>query len=280
MNLGVRESRDSVDHPESLSIIFALDVTGSMGGIPKQLAQETLPNFMKSVIQAGIPHPQILFLAMGDAQFDDGPLQVGQFESSDELMDQWLTRVWLEGGGGGNGHESYDLGFYVAARHTAIDCHERRGQKGYLIMTGDEKPYPAVEPAHVRRTLGLDLEAPLPLEDLIEELQTRWEPFYLIPSRQRDAQCGEIWRRYLGHRVIVLDDPQHIALTAASLIALHQGALATLDELGAQLRRDGVPGPHIQAVIDALMPFADAIGRAGHADVRPDPSPADTPRTP
>ena len=29
-----RESRDSEDHPESLGIVFALDVTGSMGAIP------------------------------------------------------------------------------------------------------------------------------------------------------------------------------------------------------------------------------------------------------
>ena len=34
----LRESRDSADHPQSLGIAFALDVTGSMGEIPKILA--------------------------------------------------------------------------------------------------------------------------------------------------------------------------------------------------------------------------------------------------
>jgi hypothetical protein len=34
-----RESRDSEAHPRSLGIVFALDVTGSMGAIPTTLAQ-------------------------------------------------------------------------------------------------------------------------------------------------------------------------------------------------------------------------------------------------
>ena len=43
----LRESRDGVDHPQSLGIVFALDVTGSMGEIPKLLAAQQLPVFMK-----------------------------------------------------------------------------------------------------------------------------------------------------------------------------------------------------------------------------------------
>jgi hypothetical protein len=45
--LKVRECRDSADHPETLGILFALDVTGSMGNIPHLLAKEELPNLMK-----------------------------------------------------------------------------------------------------------------------------------------------------------------------------------------------------------------------------------------
>jgi uncharacterized sporulation protein YeaH/YhbH (DUF444 family) len=43
----LRESRDSPDHPESLSVAFALDVTGSMGQIPKLLATEQFPKFQR-----------------------------------------------------------------------------------------------------------------------------------------------------------------------------------------------------------------------------------------
>ena len=50
--LGVRfrESRDCEAHPSSLGVIFALDVSGSMGEIPKKLAvcdgnQPSVPSF-------------------------------------------------------------------------------------------------------------------------------------------------------------------------------------------------------------------------------------------
>ena len=73
-----RESRDSADHPNSLPIIFALDVTGSMGKIPEMLAKQELPHFMEGLMSAGVPDPQIMFVAFGDAFCDNGPLQVGQ----------------------------------------------------------------------------------------------------------------------------------------------------------------------------------------------------------
>ena len=36
----VREARDSADHPNSIGIVFALDVTGSMADIPEMLARK------------------------------------------------------------------------------------------------------------------------------------------------------------------------------------------------------------------------------------------------
>src|SRR5512134_703902 len=103
----VRECRDSEAHPESLGVVFALDVTGSMGDIPALLAQRELPRFMKMLDDCQVRDPQLLFCAVGDATSDGAPLQVGQFESTAELMDQWLTWSFLEGGGGGSGEESY-----------------------------------------------------------------------------------------------------------------------------------------------------------------------------
>ena len=100
-----------------------------------------------------IPHPQILFAAVGDATCDRVPLQVGQFES-DNRMDQNLENMILEGGGGGQKTESYELTLYIAARHTAIDCWEKRGRKGYLFIIGDEMAYPLVHRAHVNRLVG------------------------------------------------------------------------------------------------------------------------------
>jgi hypothetical protein len=102
-----RESRDSEVHPHSVPIILGLDVTGSMGHIPYELIREGLPKLMGGIIQGGVPDPALLFLGIGDHECDNYPLQVGQFESGDEELDMWLTRTYIESGGGGNGGESY-----------------------------------------------------------------------------------------------------------------------------------------------------------------------------
>src|SRR4029079_19365042 len=150
----LRESRDSAAHPNSLGIALALDVTGSMVAIPRLLASEQLPKFMKVLTDCKLPDPQLLFVAVGDATSDRAPLQVGQFESTAELMDQWLTWSYLEGGGGGSGQESYDLAFYIAAEHTEMDNWVKRKKKGYLFLTGDENPYPAVSRHHIEALVG------------------------------------------------------------------------------------------------------------------------------
>jgi len=86
--VNLRESRDSEEHPNSLAIVLALDVTGSMGSIPHNLVKNGLPTMMGSLIQRGVEDTQLLFLAIGDHEYDRAPLQIGQFESSDELMDK------------------------------------------------------------------------------------------------------------------------------------------------------------------------------------------------
>ena len=72
---------------------------------------------------------------MGTAKkCDSAPLQVGQFESSDELLDKWLTNIYFEAGGGGNGGESYALAWYFAALKTATDSMEKSvGRKAFCL---------------------------------------------------------------------------------------------------------------------------------------------------
>ncbi len=145
-NVKLRESRDSDVHPESRAVAVLFDVTGSMQGVPRIL-QANLPRLMSLLIDGRyLDHPQILIGAIGDATCDAAPLQVGQFESGIEIEDD-LGRLYLEGGGGGHITESYELAMYFMARHTAIDCWEKRGQRGYLFLIGDEIPYPRVEAA-------------------------------------------------------------------------------------------------------------------------------------
>jgi hypothetical protein len=259
----VRECRDSDAHPRSLGIAFALDVTGSMGDIPDLLARRELPKFMKILGACGVADPQVLFLAAGDATSDRAPLQVGQFESTAELMDQWLTWTFLEGGGGARDMESYELALYFLAQHTEMDCVRKRSERGFLFMTGDERPYPAVARAQVEAILGDRLDGDIPTDAVVAALQESFEPFFLIPDLARAKRCERAWRDLLGDRVIAMESPHDTCYVAAAIVAITRDASTDLDRIAKIATEHGAPRDRAAAIVRALTPYAAAIGRDG-----------------
>jgi hypothetical protein len=254
----LRESRDSADHPESQGIVFALDVSGSMGEIPRIMAQQQLPSFMKVLMDCQIRDPQVLFMAIGNATSDTAPLQVGQFESTAELMDQWLTWTYLEGRGGGEG-ESYDLGFYFLATHTEMDCMVKRNKRGYLFMTGDETPFSTLSKHIVEGIIGDKLDDDIPLEEVIAEVQKTYIPFFIIPDRTRARRCERRWRDLLGDHVLCLESPVDVCFVAAGALLLSEGRVSNLEELAELLRKAGMPSNRSNHVTKSLTPFAEVV---------------------
>ena len=252
----VRECRDSADHPDSLGIAFALDVTGSMGDIPHLLATKELPNFMKLLTACGVAHPQLMFMAIGDATSDQAALQVGQFESTAELMDQWLTWSYLEGGGGGSGEESYDLAFYIAAQHTDMDNWVKRKKKGYLFLTGDELPYPATSRHQVEALVGEKLDEDIPLAEVIAAAAETYHIFFLIPDLKRRQRCEARWREVLGNHTICLESPGDTCAVAAAIVGLTEKLIPDLDTLAGILSNNGFDRQHVGSTIRALQDYA------------------------
>jgi hypothetical protein len=259
----VRESRDSAEHPASVPIVFALDETGSMGEIPDHLARHELPRFMKTLQACGIADPQILFMAVGDATSDRAPLQVGQFESTAELIDQWLTWSFLEGNGGGQNHESYELAMYFLSEHLDTDAWNKRKKRTYLFMTGDELPYPAVSRHQVEAIIGDRLDQDVPIEDIVAALQKTVDPFFLIPDLTRADRCGRAWRDLLGDHVISMEASTDTCFVAAGIIALNEKVVSDLDGLARILEGAGANRDRIGAIVRALTPFAATVGRDG-----------------
>lgn len=223
----VRESRDSDEHPRSTPIAVLFDVTGSMGHVPRQL-QTRLPDLFEMLLNRGYAtDPQVMFGAIGDATCDRVPLQIGQFES-DNRMDDDLARIVLEGGGGGQRTESYELAMYYMARHTDLDCVNRRGRRGYLFIIGDEMPYPMVKPDEVRRVIGDDLHEPIRVEAIVAELTQNYDVHFILPagaSYAGDQQILSYWRRLVGN-VIELDDLAAVSETIALTVGVREGAVS------------------------------------------------------
>jgi hypothetical protein len=224
---GVRESRDSDEHPFSTPIAVLFDVTGSMRGVPRVL-QTKLPQLLGLLTRKGYAtDPHILFGAVGDATCDAVPLQIGQFES-DNRMDEDLARIVLEGGGGGQKSESYELAMYFMARHTSLDSMRERGRRGYLFLIGDEMPYPRVSRTSVARFIGDTLTEEVRTERIVAELQRSFEVYYLMPAAAGWGGDKEIlarWRNLLGQNVLELEDLDAVCETIALTVGLGEGAI-------------------------------------------------------
>lgn len=245
----LRESRDSDTHPQSHAVAVLFDVTGSMGGVPRIL-QANLPKLMGLLIRKGyLDHPQILVGAVGDATCDAAPLQVGQFESGIEIEED-LGKLFLEGGGGGHITESYELAMYFMARHTAMDCLEKRGKRGYLFVIGDEIPYPHLKRREVAAVIGDGLQADLPVEGLIEELTRSYDVYHVLPKMthhwNNPAVSGR-WKQLLGQNALRLEDPSAICELIASTVGLAEGKV-DLEHLDDHLREAGSPTAVARAV--------------------------------
>jgi hypothetical protein len=251
--VGVRESRDSESHPQSHALAVLFDVTGSMQGVPRVL-QAHLPRLMGLLIRKGyLDHPQILIGAVGDATCDAAPLQVGQFESGIEIEED-LGKLYLEGGGGGHITESYELALYFMARHTALDCHEKRGRRGYLFVIGDEIPYPQVKRKEVEALVGDGLQANIPVEDVVAELRRSYDVYHVLPKMTNHWDNPAVRRRWvelLGQNALRLEEPAAICELIASTVGVAEGKV-DLEHLADDLRQEGASASAARAVRNTL----------------------------
>lgn len=137
---GVRESRDSAEHPHTTPIIIALDVTGSMYDTPEHMIKEQFPKLMEKLQQLGVQDPQLLFMAIGDHECDNYPIQTGQFESDTNKILDSLQSFYLEGGGGPN-YGKLKIAVYI---RNSVHYHKSKSVKGEIPNTevnlGTNKP--------------------------------------------------------------------------------------------------------------------------------------------
>ncbi len=222
--ISLRECRDSDAHPASVAIIIGLDTTGSMGQIPHNLVKGELASLMDTLHKAEIDDAAVLFCGVGDHEYDRAPLQVGQFESGDAEMHHWLTKLWIEGGGGSNPGESYALIWYLAAHHTEADCFQKRGEKGFIFTIGDEPTLDKYPGTALDKIFYRDqgaARATFHAHELLAQAQEKYHVFHINPKSWGSRDMGN-WQNLLGQNYITCAENE-IAGTIAKIVAAHTG---------------------------------------------------------
>lgn len=214
-----REAFDSPDHPNTVPIIVSLDVTGSMMSIPAYLVKDGLPKMMGGLIQNGISDPSLLFLAIGDHECDRSPLQVGQFESGDPELDLWLTRTWLEKGGGGNAGESYLLAHYFAAFHTDTDAYNKRGKRGFLFTIGDEPGLKTLPGRVIDEIMGTEGNQTMTDRELLTAAEKMYDVYHLVLLHSDGARRSlPYWKDLLGQKCIEVKDYTEVSHVITDIV--------------------------------------------------------------
>lgn len=205
----IRECCDSDEHPNTIPIILALDVTGSMGSAAAEVAKKL--NVIMENLYKKITDVEFLPAAVGDFSYDDAPFQAGQFESDIRVAEQ-MDKIYFEGGGGGNYWESYTAAWYFGLFHTRLDCWNR-GKKGIIITLGDEPLNPYLPRDVVATVFGDNLQEDVDTDELYKKVSEKYNVYHIaINDKETSYEYYKVsathsWTSMLGdnYKVSTID---------------------------------------------------------------------------
>jgi len=210
-------------------VVYAFDVTGSMDNLPKIICDKMPMIAGQLVEQKYLDDPMVSLAAVGDVTSDQAPLQMGDFAQIREL-DDWLQKLYLEGGGGDKHFESYEFTAYYYAR--LYDMQDAKTP--IFLFTGDEAFRDRLPAKSLQEHFGgqhTDVDAAVVFDELKQKFQRN---VFLIHRFYRgyglDKEIVAQWEDVLGKaRVIKLKSDLAIADVTLGIFAL-AGGLRTLDE--------------------------------------------------
>ena len=195
-----RECLDSEEHPSTVPVILALDVTGSMGDAAVEVAKKL--NVIITDLYSKMKDVEFMIMGIGDFAYDNCPLQVSQFESDIRIAEQ-LDKVYFEFGGGGNCFESYTAAWYFGVHHCKLDCWSR-GKKGIIITMGDERLNPYLPQkgryTSIKASIGDNIQGDIETKDLYEETIQKYDVYHLNVNHRSNYDAENIntsWLKYL-----------------------------------------------------------------------------------
>ena len=191
----IRECCDSEEHPNTLPVILALDVTGSMNDVSVEIAKKL--NIIMTKLYEDITDVEFMIMGIGDLVYDNSPIQISQFESDIRIAEQ-LDKLWFENGGGGNDYESYTAAWYMGSRHTKIDCN-KRCKKGIIITIGDERLNPYLPKNKLEHITGDKLQRDIETKELYHETSNKFNIYHLDVDHRYHYDADNIKSSFMSY---------------------------------------------------------------------------------
>lgn len=184
----LRECCDNDEHPNTIPIILALDVTGSMGSTAIEVQKKLNPIMVE--IYKRVKDAEIMVMAIGDLAYDHAPIQISQFESDIRIAEN-LDKIYFENGGGGNDYESYTAAWYMGLKHCKLDCW-KRGKKGLIITMGDEPINPYLPYKQLNAAVDDTNQSDIETSQLFKETSEKFDIYHIcVESRSYPNQSRQ-----------------------------------------------------------------------------------------
>ncbi|MFC1608703.1 hypothetical protein ACFL2R_03805 [Patescibacteria group bacterium] len=164
---------------------------------------------------------EISFGAAGDAYTDDYPLQVRDFGQGPEL-DAELNALHPEGYGGGQGKETYELNAYYDLKC----CEIPNAVNPFYFLLCDEGFYPEVQPSHVRKYIGIDMDEPMSAKEVFQQLMQKFN-VYILRCRYNNVHENKVHQQWVDmfgpKRVVLLEEAARVVDCMIGIIAAETG---------------------------------------------------------
>lgn len=219
--------KGSTKHP----IVIMLDVTGSNTDFAK-IVYDKMPMFYGQIEQKGyLKDFEISVCAIGDAYSDEYPLQIADFAKGKDI-DGWLSKLVLEGAGGGQRCETYELGAYYLLRNFEVN----NGVEPIVFFLGDESPYDTVTLKHIREYIGSRLteDSVMTTSNIFKALLDKIPNTYVFLNPYQgyinDKDISKKWKS------LFTSCPEHIICmqqnNEKAIVDLMLGVIALINEKG------------------------------------------------
>lgn len=237
-------------------IVFALDVTGSMGDWSK-IIYDKMPMFYGQIKQKNyLKDPSISICGIGDYTSDESPLQVSEFAQGSNI-DVLLSDLYLEGGGGGGYQESYELAAYFYTKQVKLLGHEFP----FFFITGDEGFRDNIKKKYISEYLGLFCKEDVRSDILFQELMLKYNVFLIKKpyDSPNENKVRDMWENAIGkERILDIQNAKACIDICLGAIAITSGK-RTLDEYIKDMQERGQSKNRQEEIRNALFNYWNKV---------------------
>jgi len=229
-------------------VVVNLDVTGSNIEFAR-IVYDKAPMLYGQIEQQGyLKDFEICFSATGDANSDDYPLQVCDFNTGIKLDDE-LKKLCLEGGGGGQRKETYEL-------------------TAYYFSIIDEAPYKTVDNDFIKNYIGDSVTEDVDTKQAFRDLFRNFKGNVFIFQNDYNGSKSEteliadewkslIGKNYASHLIHIKEEKSIIDLILGT-IAMTSGS-RNLATYKTDMSARGQTETRISTVVESLDNVSKAI---------------------